>query len=163
MEISSPLAITLGIALVWTTAFSMTNRFPLRGYRNLGLLACYVSPLIFIFINGLSSVAITWFVFAIAGALVYTTWEVFQNSRASIPEEKSKVGFGSFLTAPLAWPIMLPEAIEYFLAEVGVLKSAEPNQNQTAEQGGADQPATAVESKPEGNSTPKPKSDARLQ
>lgn len=122
MSISIPLTITLVIALAWTTAFSMTNKFPVRGNRNLGLLAAYISPLVFIFISGFKSVTVTWLAFALLGALIYLAWEVFQNTRAKSPDEKSRVGFGSLLTAPLAWPIMIPEAIEYFLAEVGILK-----------------------------------------
>lgn len=101
----------------------MTNRFPLRGNRNLGLLAAYISPVVFIFINGFRSVVLTWLAFALLGAVIYFAWEIFQNIRVKNPDEKTKVGLGSFLTAPFAWPIMIPEAIEYFLAEVGVLKS----------------------------------------
>ena len=97
----------------------MTNKFPIRGNRNLGLLAAYISPLVFIFISGFKSVAVTWLAFALLGALIYLAWEVFQNTRAKNPDEKSQVGFGSLLSAPFAWPIMIPEAIEYFLAEVG--------------------------------------------
>jgi len=122
MSISIPLTITLGIALIWTTGFSMTNRFPLRGNRNLGLLAAYISPLVFIFISGFKSVALTWLAFALLGAVIYFAWELFQNIRVKNPDDKSKVGLGSFLTAPFAWPIMIPEAIEYFLAEVGIIK-----------------------------------------
>ena len=124
MSISIPLAITLGLAQAWTIAFSMTNRFPLRGNRNIGLLACYISPVIFVFTSGFKSVAVTWLAFAVLGAITYTAWDIFQNTRATNPDEKSKIGLGSFVSAPFAWPIMIPEAIEYFLAEVGVLKTA---------------------------------------
>ncbi len=134
MAISIPLAVTLCIALAWTTAFSMTNKFPLRGNLNFGLLACFVSPLIFVFVSGFKSVSVTWFAFALLGALTYTAWEVFQNTKVVSPEEKGKIGFGSFLSAPLAWPIMIPEAIEYFLAEIGVLKAVEVDEQQIAEQ-----------------------------
>lgn len=124
MIISIPLTLTLGLAQLWTIAFSMTSRFPLRGNRNIGLLACYISPLIFVFTSGFKSVALTWLVFAVLGALVYTAWNIFQNVRARNPDEKSRIGLGSFVSAPLAWPVMIPEAIEYFLAEIGVLKTA---------------------------------------
>lgn len=124
MLISIPLTLALGLAQLWTIAFSMTSRYPLRGNRNIGLLACYISPLIFVFTSGFKSVALTWLVFALLGALVNTAWNIFQNVRARNPGEKSRIGFGSFISAPLAWPVMIPEAIEYFLAEIGILKTA---------------------------------------
>ena len=135
MSISLPLTITLGLALAWTVAFSMTNRFPLRGNRNLGLLACYIAPVIFVFTSGFMSVAVTWLAFSVVGAITYTAWDIFQNARVTNPDEKNKIGLGSFITAPFAWPIMIPEAIEYFLAEIGILKSAKVvTESQEAEQ-----------------------------
>ena len=123
MNISIPLAITLVLAQTWTIAFSMTNRFPLRGNRNIGLLGCYISPVIFVFTSGFKNVAVTWLAFALLGAIIYTAWDIFQNTRANNLDEKRKIGLGSFTSAPFAWPIMIPEAIEYFLSEIGVLKS----------------------------------------
>ena len=56
-------SIALGIAILWTVIFSMTNKPSIRGYRNLGLLACYILLVIYLFVIGWRSALFTWFVF----------------------------------------------------------------------------------------------------
>jgi hypothetical protein len=51
----------------------------------------------------------------------------------------------------------------YVHEEKSVTHTTKPTRNQNAEQGGADQPATAPESKSEGNKKPKPESEGRFQ
>jgi hypothetical protein len=127
MEIFSSLAITLGGILVWTSALSMSNRFLLKGNRNLA------SLLILIFISGLSSLSVNWLFFATAAAVMYTAWDLFQNTRPTSAEQKNKLDFRSFLNAKLAWPIMFTEAIEYLQAEDVDLKVSGPEPIQIAE------------------------------
>lgn len=118
-----PLALALAAALGWTVLFSLASKPGIRGYRNLGILAAYVCPLVFLFLTGWRAVALTWLAFALAGGLLYTTWEVLQRARPRAGEEKPNVGFTHIFPAVAIWPIMAPEAIEYTLAELGILKS----------------------------------------
>lgn len=121
MTVSIPLFVTLLAATVWTTGFSLSVNPGIRGYRNLGLLACYVSPLVFLFIAGWRAVAVAWVSFGLAGGVIYTAWALFQRRKAPGPDTP-KVGFGHFLPGLAAWPIMIPEAVENTLATAGILK-----------------------------------------
>jgi hypothetical protein len=103
----------------------MFNRPGVRGYRNLGILAAYVCLLVFFFRASWLSVVITWALFGLAGGITYTFWEILQRTKAK-NEEKPEVGFTHFVPALALWPIMIPEAVEYALAELGILKAAKP-------------------------------------
>jgi hypothetical protein len=80
--------------------------------------------IVFLFIAGWRSTFMTWALFGAAGGIVYVCWEVLQRFRAPIGEEKPRVNLSWLLYGFLAWPIMVPEAIEYTLAELGVLSSS---------------------------------------
>ena len=124
-------SIALGIAILWTVIFSMTNKPSIRGYRNLGLLACYILLVIYLFVIGWRSALFTWFVFGVFGGILYTLWEVIQYLKTK-EDEKPGVSLSHVIFGQFAWPVLIPEAIEYILSEIGVLKS--PPEEKVAEQ-----------------------------
>lgn len=111
MEISITLAITIGAALAWSTASSVTPDQSLPGMRHLGFLACYVSPAVFI--SGFWSVAFTWLAFSVLGVV---------SIMLECDGKCGRIGISSFFSAIFDWPVLIPEAIECFLAKAGFLK-----------------------------------------
>ncbi len=120
--IHTPFAVALLVALGWTTLFSFTNKPGVRGFRNLGILACYILFLVFLFVAGWRAALVTWAVFGIAGGLTYVSWLILERLRAAAGEQKPGVSLSPLLHGLIAWPIMVPEAVEYSLAELGVLR-----------------------------------------
>jgi hypothetical protein len=119
-----PFAIALLLAVCWTTLFSFSSTPGIRGYRNLGILASYVLFLAFLFAAGWKPVLITWAMFGILGGALYICWEVIQGLRTPAEEEKPAISFSPLIHGLFAWPIMVPEAVEYSLAEFGILNDA---------------------------------------
>jgi hypothetical protein len=115
-------AVYLLIAVGWTTLFSMTIRQPVRGLRNLGILACYVLAVVMFIRLRFVAALITWLAFGVVSAVAYIGYQLLAHARDKNPDKKLEVSFSTFIHAPLAWPIMLPEAVEYSLAELGVLR-----------------------------------------
>jgi hypothetical protein len=118
-----PFAIALLIAVGWTTMFSFTNNPGIRGFRNLGILASYLLVIVFLFLAGWRAVLVTWAMFGVAGGVIYICWEILQRLRTAAGQEKPGVGLSPLVHGLFAWPIMMPEAIEYVLAELGVLRA----------------------------------------
>ena len=138
-------AVALAVAFLWTALFSLTNR-PIRVFRNLGLLACYIIGIVMLFRAGLKQGLATWALFGLAGGLLYVIYDIVAYVRAK-PDEKQSVSFSHLLNGLLAWPLMAPEAVENILAEIGVLKTPplpEPPAAGDAEQS----PADNVEAQP---------------
>ena len=138
--ISMNFAMALAVAFMWTTAFSMTNRFPVRGLRNLGILACYVIGISMFFVAGIKPAVSTWIMFGLIGGALYFIHDLIVRAKAKPEEEKPAISLGHFIFGQLAWPIMGPEAIEYALAELGVLKAPEPKETK-GDSGNSQQPA----------------------
>ncbi len=118
-----PFAIALLIAVGWTTLFSFTNKPRVRGFRNLGILASYILVLVFLFVAGWRAALATWAAFGIAGGVLYVGWEILQRVRSAAGEQKPAVSLSPLLHGLFAWPVMVPEAVEYALAELGVLRA----------------------------------------
>jgi|GEM_PF-2110405 len=118
-------AIYLLIAVGWTTLFSMTIRQPVRGLRNLGILACYILAVIMPIRLPFGSALATWCVFGIAAGLLYNAYQGIAYLRDKSPEKTPGLSFAHFVYGLLAWPVMIPEAIEYLLADLGVLRVPE--------------------------------------
>ena len=113
----------LACASIWTIFFSMFSTPRIRGWRNLGWLMCFIIGVIMLFALPWRSALVTWAVAAVFSGLVYFAYESFAYLRA---RDKARAAMPSPITvahALFVWPIMLPEAIEYFLADIGVLKS----------------------------------------
>lgn len=118
-----PFALTLLIAVGWTTLFSLSISPAVRGYRNYCILACYVLALYFLFAAGWRSALVTWMIFGFAGGTLYLLSEILQYVRAPRDGEKPPVSLSSLVHGLYAWPIMVPEAIENSMAELGILKT----------------------------------------
>ena len=114
-------AIYLLIATVWATVFSLTIRQPLRGCRNLGILAPYILFIVMLFRLPFLTALRTWCLFGIAGGLMYIFYELLVRWRTKDAGEKPRVSPVALLHGPLVWPVMIPEAIENSLAELGLL------------------------------------------
>lgn len=122
MSFGLPLLIALFASLLWTSLFSLSSTPGVRGYRNLGILATYLALIVSLFCTRWKDVALTWIVFAVAGGVIYTMWEVLQRVRTPKGQEKPEVGLSHIFPAIVMWPVMIPEAFEYTLAELGILK-----------------------------------------
>lgn len=120
--ISTKFAIALAIALLWTIVFSMTNHYPIRSLRNLGILASYVIGIAMIFNTDFRKAAVTWIMFGLIGGFLYMGYELLANLRAKNPGDRVPVSISNLVYGPLVWPIMAPEAIEYTLSDLGILK-----------------------------------------
>ena len=134
--ISQTFSIALAAAALWAIGFSMFNSPSIRGYRNLGILACYVIGLVMLSSVSWSVAGCTWLVFGLAGGLAYVGYDIMsvvtaRKDQLDGDEEPPRVRLSHLPFGLLAWPIMLPEAIEYTLAELGLLTSSEPEESAT--------------------------------
>jgi hypothetical protein len=126
-------SVYLLIAAAWTTLFSMTTQYPLRGLRNFGILACYILLIVMFFKLSFTSAVLTWCAFGIVGGCLYACYELLGRSRANKTGTDSRVPIARlFSHALLAWPVMLPEAIEYLLADLGILRVSNPPKPQAS-------------------------------
>lgn len=115
----------LGIAGAWTIFFSMFNTPEARGWRNFGWLACFILGVAMVFVLPWRIACATWATAGIFSGLVYFAYELFVYGKAQDKTEVSRPNPVTVLHGLAMWPIMLPEAIEYLLAEIGVLKAPE--------------------------------------
>lgn len=89
----------------------------------------------------------TWAVFGVLGGVIYVCWEILQRLSTPAGEQKPAVSLSALVHGLFAWPIMVPEAIEYALAELGILKAPPTTPTQTKAELGAPPnggPATAA-------------------
>ncbi|MDD5259816.1 MAG: hypothetical protein PHD29_07600 [bacterium] len=121
--IAAKYAIALATAFLWTTGFSLMNQLPVRGLRNLGILSCYVIGIIMFMKVGFKRGIATWIMFGLIGGFLYFTYDLVSRAKATSEIEKPPISLSHFIYGQFAWPIMGPEAIEYILAEIGMLKS----------------------------------------
>ncbi len=129
--INIPFAIALLIAVAWTTLFSLTNKPGIRGFRNLGILGSYILMFVFLFVAGWRAALVTWAMFGVLGGVMYVCWEILQRLRTAAGEKKPAVSVSPLVHGLFAWPIMVPEAVEYALAELGILKAPPTTPPQT--------------------------------
>lgn len=116
--------INQNLAALWICAFvwvSFSSLFdpPIRGYRNLGILACYICLVVSLFIFPFRQILGTWVLMGLLGGFLYVIHDVI----LSVREKRLNVSFSYFIYGQIAWPIMGPEAIEYTLCNIGLLKS----------------------------------------
>ncbi len=132
-----PFAVVLLIAAGWTTLFSLTNKPAVRGFRNLGLLASYISAVVFPFVAGWCSALVTWAVFGVAGGLLYIAWEMLERRHAGPGRQDPGISLSPLIHGLFLWPIMVPEAVEYALADLGILRAPPSAPTQTMADPGA--------------------------
>jgi len=129
--ISRKWLLILACASAWTIFFSMFSTSGVRGWRNLGWLACFILGVVMLFVLPWLSALVTWAVAGLFSGLVYFGYESFVYLRAKDKTKTAKPNPVTIVHGLLMWPIMLPEAIEYLLAELGVLKTPEaPQKNE---------------------------------
>jgi O-antigen/teichoic acid export membrane protein len=109
--------------LCWTVFFACAISAQRRGYRNVGILALVVVGLVAPFIVGFTPAAVTWMAIGLVGGLLYFAWELW-----SYYSEGRKIGepfpaLDVIFQAIVLWPIMIPEAFEYFGAALRLLKT----------------------------------------
>jgi hypothetical protein len=109
------------IAASWTTFFSMFSVPAIRGYRNFGLLACYVVGVLMPFFLDWRTALATWAAVGVASGVLYFLYEVTGHLRAR--SEGARPSPRTLLDGLLLWPVMLPEVIENVLAEMKILKA----------------------------------------
>ena len=119
-----PWAAALLSALGWTTVFSLVQP-PLRGLRNLGILASYGVGIAMAIQAPWRESLVTWAAFGLAGGVGYLAYEAWSSRGEGAGGDR--LSFAPLLHGVVAWPIMLPEAAEYALAELGVLKPPPAN------------------------------------
>ena len=122
-------AIILGICMLWTILFSLTNRFPIRGLRNIGILSCYLVGIVMLFKIGIKRGIATWVMFGLIGGVLYIGYEILGRIKATNPDEKPSISLSHLVFGQIAWPVMGPEAVEYILADMGLL----PTKTETKE------------------------------
>lgn len=112
-------AIMLAIAAAITCVFSLFNRPSIRGLRNLGILATYALGIFSAFRFGLMAAIATWALFGFGSGFLYYLYERWAISRSD--EDEATLSLSTVVHGLLAWPVMLPEVVEYSLAELGFL------------------------------------------
>jgi len=117
-----PLLIVYTAILCWTVFFACAISAKRRGYRNVGIVTLIIVGLVAPFIVGFTPAAVTWMAIGLAGGMLYFVWELW-----SYYSEGRRIGepfprLGVIIHGLVLWPIMIPEAIEYFGAALKILK-----------------------------------------
>lgn len=120
--ISGKWLLLLGCAATWSVLFSMFDAPQVRGWRNLGLLACYVLGAVMAFVLPWPVALATWGLVGISSGLLYVAYELFAFVMSADRSQASRPNPMVVVHGLVLWPIMLPECIEYWLADLGVLK-----------------------------------------
>lgn len=107
----------------WSSFFSMFNRPHIRGWRNLGLLAGFMLGIAMLVALPWQNALVTWTVAGLTGGILYLTYEVVAYLRLPERTRDARPKMGVLIHGLLLWPVMLPEAVEYLLTELGVLKA----------------------------------------
>ena len=118
--VSAKWLLRLAAASAWTIFFSMFNAPRVRGWRNLGWLACFVLGVVMLFVLPWRVALVTWAAAGIFSGLVYFGYELFAYIKAQDRSPSTKPSPVTVVHGLAIWPIMLPEAVEYLLAELGI-------------------------------------------
>jgi hypothetical protein len=108
----------------WTLFFSLFNRPQIRGWRNLGVLVGYVLGIAMFTISPWRQSLATWAAMGLLAGTFYLIYELIAYLRLTEKTPDARPKLQLLVHALLLWPVMLPEALEYLLAELGVLKPA---------------------------------------
>jgi hypothetical protein len=128
MPIEKTWLMYLAIPATWTILFSMSNTPGIRGWRNLGILACYVVGIVMLLTVGWRRSGATWSVVGVATGLLYYLYDLW-GSWGDAEQQGGRARLATVLHGLFIWPVMLPEVIEYSLAEAGVLRSDVPKKS----------------------------------
>jgi hypothetical protein len=114
----------LAVPAAWTIFFSLFNTPGIRGWRNLGWPSCYLVGVAMLWSIGWRRAGTTWLSVGFATGLLYYLYQSWSARREKDPAAKAQLS--TIVHGALAWPIMLPEVIEYSLADAGILKASRP-------------------------------------
>ncbi len=118
---SQPFLLFLSICSAVSIFCSLFNTLSIRRFRNLAFLAIYIGTAASFFIVDWKSVFVGWSIFGVSTGILYYAYELYSTAKSKEElrqwSQPSTIIHGLFI-----WPIMLPEVIEYSLADFGVLK-----------------------------------------
>jgi hypothetical protein len=106
-----------------TTIFSMFNTPRVRVWRNLGILASFLAGLVMAVRLPWASALATWASLGLPAGVLYFAHELFASRSGGGGTETPGPRATTIAHGLIAWPVMLPEVIEYALADLGVLKA----------------------------------------
>lgn len=121
----------LAIPTAWTVFFSLFNAPGVRRWRNFGWPLCYVLGCVMFWSIGWRQAGATWLAVGFGTGLLYYLYELWATRKREDPEAKARLR--TILHGAFVWPIMLPEVIEFFLADAGVLRSGPPTSGEHGE------------------------------
>lgn len=107
----------------WSSFFSLFNRPHIRVWRNLGLLAGFVVGVAMLVALPWQQALATWAVAGFAGGILYFVYELVVYLRLVEKTQEARPDPGVLVHGLMLWPVMVPEAVESLLAELGVLKA----------------------------------------
>jgi threonine/homoserine efflux transporter RhtA len=114
----------LGASAIVSSLCGLSNRRRLRLVRGLAWLSGYVLGIAMFIALPWRHAGATWLVMAVLGSGLYLIYEVYGYVVGDKNGERTAPRLATVVGGLLAWPIMVPEAVEYLLAELGVLKPA---------------------------------------
>ena len=110
------------VPLAITVVASMFISPGIRSVRNLGIAACYVAMIYGLTRLGWRQTLLVWTALGLLSGLLYFACDCFSYSRSNDPSA-TRPPLSTIPYGVLAWPIMAPEAVEYFLADIGVFRA----------------------------------------
>jgi hypothetical protein len=122
------LYVTLGVLTVITVLVSIQPSISLRQVRNLTILSSYAVGIALLFADRWVRPTAVWVGIGLFSGLLYFGYEVWSSSRAKQggqPGEQMRPSGSTVLLGVVAWPVALPEVIEYTLADLGVIGSGD--------------------------------------
>ena len=133
------LYLALGGAAVLAVVLSLSGQPGLRGFRFLFILATYGLGIALLFADRFLRAAAVWCAVGVVVGLLYYAYDAWAAARAARETSGEAVEAASLSHVPMgivAWPVMLPEVAEYWLADLGVIgtrmKETDPGE-ETAE------------------------------
>ncbi len=120
------LYVILGVLTVITVVVSIQPSISVRPIRNLTILGSYVVGIALLFADRWVRAASIWAGVGLLSGLLYFGYELWSSSRAKRggrPEEQVSPSGWTVVQGVVAWPVALPEVIEYTLADLGVIGS----------------------------------------
>ncbi len=134
--VAKALYVTLGVLTAITILVSIQPSISVRPIRNLTILGSYGVGLALLFADRWVRPAAIWAGVGLLSGILYfgyETWSWWRANRAGLTEEQVRPSGSTVLLGVIAWPVALPEVIEYTLADLGVIQSGSKATDPTAE------------------------------
>lgn len=121
------LYLALGVAAASAVLLSFSNQPGLRVLRLVAILATYGSGLALLFADRFLRAAGVWCAVGVTAGLLYyayDAWSAAKKAREMSDELAETASLSHLPMGILAWPVMLPEVSEYWLADLGLLRAS---------------------------------------